>query len=419
MVISFTNIATVTWGPINEELGFGYSILNNSFAAGCGAFAIGGIFLIHFALKYGRRPVYIFSTAIQCGLSIWSAKMQTIADLMLVNILNSFVGALSEIIVQMTVADIYFVHQRGLANSIYIWCMTIGVSLAPLAAGYVTNSQGWRWVWWWMAILFGIGVVVFFFLYEETMYTVIEGVTPSSPSRPDEDTCVKPSTDPQSQHQYQEPIPKHDKPLLTTVQVDTSIPEKPYWKKLALWTSSPASFTYLVCHIYQPFLIMVHIPAVFFMSLMYGAMTAAVTVPTATFSTYLTMPPYNFTSVQIGLMGLPSFIGITLSVLISGPLSDWLILRMAKRNNGIYEPETRLWMILLFAPFVPAGLLLFGIGLNNHLPWPVIALGLGLTTFGTTTGNSIPLTYLTDAYTDVSEPGTVVWKYVNSAELMG
>lgn len=53
----------------------------------------------------------------------------------------------------------------------------------------------------------------------------------------------------------------------------------------------------------------------------------------------------------------------------------------------------------MFAPFLPAGLLMFGIGLNNGAPWPVLAVGLGLVGVGTTPASSISLTYLTDSYT--------------------
>ena len=113
------DVATVTWGPVNEELGFSYAILNDSYAAGCGALAIGGLFLVPLSLKYGRRPIYILSTAIQCGLCVWLARMVNIADLMGSNVLTCIVGALAEVLVQVTIADIYFVHHRGVANTIY------------------------------------------------------------------------------------------------------------------------------------------------------------------------------------------------------------------------------------------------------------------------------------------------------------
>lgn len=147
MVFAFIDAATPTWSPMNLELGFSYTILNDSYALGCGTLAFGAFLLIPFALKYGRRPIYIVSTAIQLGVAIWSAKIQTVADIMLVNAFSCGVGALAEVICNMTIADVYFVHQRGKMNSIYIWAQNLGGSMAPVAAGYITTSEGWRWVW--------------------------------------------------------------------------------------------------------------------------------------------------------------------------------------------------------------------------------------------------------------------------------
>ncbi|EXJ65997.1 uncharacterized protein A1O5_10974 [Cladophialophora psammophila CBS 110553] len=216
---------------------------------------------------------------------------------MLVNILGCFVGALCEVMIQMTVADVFFVHQRGLMNSISVWTLTIGSSLAPLAAGYVTTSQGWRWVWWWTAILIGVFVILMFFLYEETKYEcqAIGGFP--SPSRPSQgdlsrqlDGDLEEKQSP-AKDAIASVVPRPEVPLVR-VEIDPTIQVKPYWKKLALWSSSPKSIRFLVRHSYQP--------------------------------------------------------------------------------------ETRLWLILTFTHFVAAGLLMFGIGLERGLPWPFIAVGLGV-----------------------------------------
>jgi hypothetical protein len=37
---------------------------------GCGTLVFGAFLLIPFALKYGRRPVYIFSTLVQFAMSV-------------------------------------------------------------------------------------------------------------------------------------------------------------------------------------------------------------------------------------------------------------------------------------------------------------------------------------------------------------
>lgn len=392
------DVGTVTWGPVNLELGFSFALLNDSYAAGCGALCVGAIILVPFALKFGRRPVYVFSTAIQCGISIWLARMETVADLMLANILSCVVGALAEVLVQMTVADVYFVHERGLMNTIYYWFTTVGTTLAPLAGGFITLSQGWRWVWWWMVILFGIGLIGFVFLYEETMFNnshldgipVAEELPPDGSHKKDSDAIT----------QGQASLVEEDIPQKPS-QIDHSIPMKTYWEKLALWSNSPVSFGQLLKHTYQPFSIMATIPAVSLMALEYGIMTACTTVPVTTLSSVMTLPPYEFGAAQIGLMGIPPFLGCSLGTIICGPLMDSMALFLAKRNGGVFEPEMRLWLCLVFTPFVPAGLFMFGIGLNNGSHWLLPAFGLGISAFGVVPASSAALTYLTDSYTDV------------------
>ena len=404
--------ATPTWAPMNEELGFSYEILNDSYAIGNGTLAIGAFLLIPFALKYGRRPVYIISTAIQLAVSIWSAKLETVADLMLVNAFSCLVGALAEVIVQMTVADVFFVHERGRMNSFYLWAQNIGGNLAPVAAGYITISQGWRWVWWWCAIFFAVALLTYIFLYEETKYSHadIEGVDASASEDPvlqsigtssDEETKIS--------EQKLEPMPSKgsvsaevDRQFhLSVIDIDSSIERKSYFQRLAFWSSSPGPLRHFLRHSYQPFMILFTIPGVFFVSLVYGALIAMSTVQITTLSSWMAGPPYNFDAAQIGLMSLPSWIGSTLGALICGPLSDWLILLLARRNHGIYEPEMRLWVIVAFIPFVPAGIFMFGLGLNDGSSWLVVAFGYALTSFGTLPAGSLTLTYLTDAYTEV------------------
>jgi hypothetical protein len=59
-----------------------------------------------------------------------------------------------------------------------------------------------------------------------------------------------------------------------------------------------------------------------------------------------------------GLINIPGTIGIVAGVFCSGPLSDRFAQWMAHRNNGIYEPETRLITLVVPFFFVPFGLLM-------------------------------------------------------------
>jgi MFS family permease len=121
MVYAFVNATSPTWGPMGTELHFSTATLTNTYAVGCATLAVGAPMLIPFALKYGSRPVYVFSSLAQFLISIWAAKTQTAGDWWGVNALQCWLGALCEVLIQMTIADVFFVHQRGLMNAIYIW----------------------------------------------------------------------------------------------------------------------------------------------------------------------------------------------------------------------------------------------------------------------------------------------------------
>jgi hypothetical protein len=176
MVFAFVNATSPTWGPMGDELGFSSQTLTNTYAIGCATLALGAPMLIPFALKYGSRPVYILSSVAQFAISIWAAKTVTAGDWWGVNSLQCWIGSLAEVLIQMTVADLFFVHQRGLMNTIYIWAYNVGSNLAVVASGFITDGLGWRWVWWFFAIFFGAQSFMFFFGFEETKYSVVSSL---------------------------------------------------------------------------------------------------------------------------------------------------------------------------------------------------------------------------------------------------
>ena len=59
---------------------------------------------------------------------------------------------------------------------------------------------------------------------------------------------------------------------------------------------------------------------------------------------------------------------VILALVITGPLNDWWVVWMARRNGGIYEPEYRLAFTfsMLFGVFSYVG---WAIGNDRHMPW--------------------------------------------------
>jgi MFS family permease len=59
---------------MQEELNFTIDILNAEAAINYTGLAVGCIFFMPLVHKYGRRPIYIFSVALQLASCIWQAQ---------------------------------------------------------------------------------------------------------------------------------------------------------------------------------------------------------------------------------------------------------------------------------------------------------------------------------------------------------
>jgi hypothetical protein len=118
-------------------------------------------------------------------------------------------------------------------------------------------------------------------------------------------------------------------------------------------------------HFYQPLVILVTFPAVAFTAMNYGCLLAFFSANASAGSYFLIYPPYDFGAAAIGLFHLGGFIGCIVATLTVPLFNDWLIVWLAKRNGGIFEPEMRLWTMIPASAFNCVGLLVFGIGLGR------------------------------------------------------
>lgn len=359
-----------------------YSQLNNTFAASTAGLAVGCVLFIPFALKFGRRPVYLVSTLVLFLCGIWLALLSTYGQLMGAMVVSGLAGATSETLVQMTIADLFFVHQRATMVSIYSLMVLIGASLAPVAAGYSAESQGFRWIWWWCDIFLGITFVAFVLFYEETKYIPCMSQAEAPLEVLDENTASATKSD--------EPTIKSDDGAVASrgddgrararrgSWIDAAIPIKTYRQRHALYSNTPGDFMTMFRHTWQPFQCLALFPAVAFAALQYGCILAWFSLNVTMIAEVFPGPPFYYGSNMIGLMGLPGFIGSAVASIYSGPCCDLYIVWKTKRNGGIFEPEMRLVLCLFPGLVGPAGLIIFGWYLNYGDSWVAPAMGSAL-----------------------------------------
>lgn len=349
MTFVLLDIGSVVWSLVSEELNVSYALLNHSIALAFAGLAVGCWMVIPMAHRFGRRPVYILSCSVQLAGAIWQAKVQSGWEILVSNLVCGLGGAISETVVQMTISDLFFVHERATINALYLLMVYAGAYLGPVAAGYIAVSQGWRWIWWWCVILLAVSLVLLIFAFEESKYIVPITGQP-------EEACAE-----VSQGKRDEGL-KVPAPTEQPEETHVVFPRKLWRQRLALVTPTniPLSQRY-----YQPFIILITFPAVAYTALMYGALLAWFSILFTTQSQYLVLPPWNFSASGIGLFSISGFIGTVFGAGLGGPINDNCIIMLSKRNGGIYEPEMRLWLNLLPIVLCPTGIFLYGIGLAN------------------------------------------------------
>ena len=353
----------MAYAELVEDLGMTFQLANIASALNFTGLALGSICFIPLTYRYGRRPIYLISVVLQLASAIWMARVRSTGEYLGCTTLMGLGGAISETIVQMTIVDLFFVHQYATMNGLFIFMQGVGANLGPVAAGYVVASQGWRWMWWWTAIFLGVALLMVLGLFEETVFIrldVPEVVSHDPSSDASEEPYVE-DADIQKDPQQSSKLELQLKQAESSQAVNsTPVEFKPLRARLALVTKSDVSIKH---RFISPFIILVSFPAVAYAALTYGTVMAILSMIITFASTQMLYPPYNFTSIGIGLINIAPFVGQMLGTLVVAPMSDAWIIRQARRNGGIYEPEMRLWLALLSTPFVCAGTLMFGIGL--------------------------------------------------------
>ncbi|KAK9546557.1 hypothetical protein V6Z88_009511 [Aspergillus fumigatus] len=388
-----------------------YAQLNNAMSVNFVGLSVGCIFFIPLEKKLGRRPVYLVSTAIMMAASFWSAWMKSLPELYISNLLYGLAGATNESIVQITIADLFFVHHRGGMNALYMAMVMIGSFLTPMAAGTQATREGWRASYRALGIADAVLLGLFIFFYEETKYTqVVMGVSSSVQVGDAPNISVKDiKTDRQPDIECTTSRQESDTAPAQHCQLDYNIPLKTWRQRLALvsYTAEP-----IWPYFHRPFVVLSTFPAVLFCALQYALGVVWLTILSSVVGLVFPLPPYNFTPQQVGFMSIGPFVGNLLGSIYGGLLGGRSILFFARRNKGYYEPEMRLYILHLPALTLAGGLIMFGTTIARGLHWIWPSIAAGLFGFGLGSIGDAALALVIDSYRDV-------WPFLRNAISIG
>lgn len=108
---------------------------------------------------------------------------------------------------------------------------------------------------------------------------------------------------------------------------------------------------------------------------------------------------YGFTPQQNAEFTFSLWFGIILAQIYGHYLNDWLPLRLSRRNEGTWKPEYRLhtlWLPSLI--LLPIGLGIFGIAVQYHTHYMVLALGVFLITFSAMLSVPVAVNYVIECF---------------------
>ncbi|KAH7153792.1 major facilitator superfamily domain-containing protein [Fusarium sp. MPI-SDFR-AT-0072] len=372
------------------QLSYGQALLVMT----CG---VGVMFLQPVALKYGRRLSYLIGSlliiaGLACGLSMTSIGLYFVYMT-----LGGFGSAPSYSTIVTSLLDISFLHQKGKALSIYGFVLLLGNFLPPLAAGYIVDSQGWVWVFRYLLVFFGVSTLLVLFTAEETSFARFANHVQEAVAVPSETVASNPNPkDKMRQSQVQAAAgPASPQPADVAERFT-------YLQKMTIYRNNhevKAGYWRLVLSMAK----VTALPAALWASFQLAISTLVVGVVMTTQASFFSIPPYNFTPAQMGLMYIPLMIGSFMGVFIGGTLADWLLVRMARKSDGIHEPENRLWVYLLVPPLAAAGCLLYGVGASIGVHWILPCIGLFLIGVYTNVCLPIALGYALDSYPEVED----------------
>lgn len=348
------------------------------------------------------------------AVSVWSPYAKGEGQWIARNIVIGFVAAPIEALPETSITDLYFAHERGTYLGWYAWFLASSNFFAPVITGFINDSMGYKWCFFFQAIFSAVISVFLFFFLEETNYDrktvgVVEGTPLPAPSDAE---AVSGEGRGQTIPEKGNHTPKNDIDIpekntdLPALQIaspvtgrSVSYEPKTYRQKLALW-DKPRAFV-MHWRAWQ-ILKLLSWPVIFYAGFSYGTYLVWFNILNATASIILGGEPYNFRPAIVGLSYISCIIGVTLASLFTGVFSDWFVIRLARRNKGVSEPEHRLWLFAAATIILPAGSILWGVGAAHGIHWFGLLFAMFLISMCNACGVTLSLAYLVDSYREIA-----------------
>lgn len=302
----------------------------------------GGLLAVMLIRRLGRLSILFWSQLLALAFLVGCAVAPNLKTFAAMRCVTAFFATAPQVTGLYVVTDMYPFHLQ--ARKLSIWTMGFIVSpfLSPFAFGFLVARTTWRWAYGIGCLYSLIVVLLIIFFMEETMY----------------DRTVK-------------PIPEAPTGgLRNRIETLIGLTGARMSKYRASWAESILTPLNVV---WRPHLLMILI----FEAMLFG-FGIGINVTNIIF---LGSPPplgYGFSQFAIaGSYGTP-IVSAILGELIGRYMNDWIMNVCVRRNNGVYEAESRLWACYIAIPLYICGFVLLGASFQNHLGTVALVFGWGI-----------------------------------------
>ncbi|CAN9158753.1 unnamed protein product [Alternaria alternata] len=316
------------------------------------------------------------------------------------------VGAPFEALIPASVGDIWHVHERGFRMSIFNLGVLGGINLASPIAGSVIQYGSYRIAMHAMGGAFVVMLLLVFFFMPESAYHRHNVINIDTSSKTVE-------TDTMEKEKAIERIEDHAIQASVSSEradpyVKTLMPWSGYWDHVSFWR------TFL-----RPFVVIMS-PVVMWATLLFTICISWLVLISITLSQIFSAPPYSFSVSAVGATNVSSFVASLLATLVAGPIIDGVAKFMSTRNNGTFEPEFRLPVMITYLIFTATGFFAWGQSLYNQDPWPIpVIVCMGLINLGVQLGTTAVVTYVSDCHREQAAEAFAIMNFIKNLFAFG
>ncbi|KAI0691855.1 MFS general substrate transporter [Cytidiella melzeri] len=307
-------------------------------------FGWGGMLAVILMRRYGRLPILFWSQLLALGFAIGCTFSPNLRTFNGMRCLTAFFATCPQATGLYIVTDLFPFHLQ--ARKLNIWTMGFIISpfLSPFAFGFMVARTSWRWTYGIGAMYIAIVVGLIALFGEETLYD-------------------RKLTDPR-------PIARPASAIRYRIETLVGITGARMAKYRSNWANVVSVWFNLV---WRP-----HLFGILLFEAMLFGFSIGVNV---TNTVFVQLPPplgYKFSQFATAGVYATPIVAVLIGEILGRYLNDWVMRICIRRNNGVFEAESRLWTCYIAVPMYICGFVLIGASFQNHLSVGALVMGWGI-----------------------------------------